>query len=161
VGSSDSAGDAFRLGHAVTLCIVNAHATKHRDDFFVFGKLSNCLLARQEIGLCWGDLKSHSWALAYPVLVLGLSAAIAWFFGAVDTIEASWKNVLLNISAGSTIGILMVLITEEGFFRGWLWASLKRSGQSELQVLCWTSFIFVLWRVSAVSLDTGFDITLK
>ena len=65
------------------------------------------------------------------------------------------------MSAGSSICILMVLITEEGFFRGWLWASLKRSGQSDLQVLCWTSFVFVIWHISAISLDTGFDLPLE
>lgn len=117
--------------------------------------------SRQEMGLTWGDPKSYGWALAYPALVLGSAAAIAWIFGAVDTSDANWKNVLLNVSAGSTIGILMVMITEEGFFRGWLWASLKRGGQSDLQVLCWTSFAFVLWHVSAISLDTGFDLPLK
>ena len=100
-------------------------------------------------------------ALAYPALVLGSAAAIAWIFGAVDTSEANWRNVLLNMSIGSSIGVLIVMITEEGFFRGWLWASLKRAGQSDLQVLCWTSVVFVLWHVSAKSLDTGFDLFLK
>lgn len=117
--------------------------------------------SRQEIGLTWGDPKSYGWALAYPALVLGSAAAIAWFFGAVDTSEANWRNVLLNMSIGSSIGVLIVMITEEGFFRGWLWASLKRAGQSNLQVLCWTSVVFVLWHVSAISLDTGFDLFLK
>lgn len=61
----------------------------------------------------------------------------------------------------SSTGILMTLITEEGFFRGWLWASLKRTGCSDLGVLAWTSIAFTLWHVSAISLDTGFDIPAR
>lgn len=52
----------------------------------------------------------------------------------------------------------MVMITEEGFFRGCLWASLKRAGKSDRQVLILTSLAFSIWHVSAVSLDTGFDL---
>ena len=53
----------------------------------------------------------------------------------------------------SSVGVIMVLLTEEGFFRGWLWASLKRAGLNELQVLIWTSIAFSLWHISAVSLE--------
>ncbi|MDH3664242.1 MAG: CPBP family intramembrane metalloprotease, partial [Alphaproteobacteria bacterium] len=42
--------------------------------------------------------------------------------------------------------------------RGWLWAALKRAGQTDTQVLIWTSLAFTLWHVSAISLDTGFDV---
>ena len=58
-------------------------------------------------------------------------------------------------------GVIMLMITEEGFFRGWLWASLKRAGKSDLAVLCWTSVVFMLWHVSAISLDTGFDLPAR
>jgi membrane protease YdiL (CAAX protease family) len=117
--------------------------------------------SRIEVGLTWGDLKSHGWALTYPLLVLGIIAAIAWIFGAVDTSEADWNKTALNIGLMSSTGVIMVMITEEGFFRGWLWASLKRAGKSDLAVLCWTSLVFMLWHVSAVSLDTGFDLPAR
>jgi membrane protease YdiL (CAAX protease family) len=51
----------------------------------------------------------------------------------------------------------MVMVTEEGFFRGWLWASLKRAGKSDHAVLLWTSFLFIVWHISSISGDTGFD----
>ena len=38
----------------------------------------------------------------------------------------------------------------------WLWASLKRAGKSDKQVLVWTTLAFVAWHISAISLDTGF-----
>ena len=116
---------------------------------------------RKEIRLRWGDLTSHGWALAYPVVVLGLAAAIALFFGAIDVADADWPKTLTNIGLGSTVGILMVMITEEGFFRGWLWASLKRAGKSDRGVLVLSSLAFTLWHVSAVSLDTGYDLPAR
>ena len=61
----------------------------------------------------------------------------------------------------SSTGVLMVLITEEGFFRGWLWASLKRSGKSNTRALVWTTLAFIIWHLSAVALDTGFDLPAK
>jgi membrane protease YdiL (CAAX protease family) len=69
--------------------------------------------------------------------------------------------MFLNMSLMSSTGVLAVLLTEEGFFRGWLWAALKRAGRSDKQVLVWTTLAFTLWHVSAISLDTGFDIPAK
>ncbi len=136
--------------------------------YFVFSALSLFPLtalfwylqrfSRQEIGLVWGPLHSYGYALAYPAIVLSLIGLIAFMAGAVDTGDADWNKAFLNISLMSTTGILMGLITEEGFFRGWLWAALKRAGQTDLQVLVWTSVAFTVWHISAVSLDTGFDV---
>ncbi len=114
--------------------------------------------SRQEIGLAWGNRQAYGLALAYPVLVLGLVAAIALMRGAIDTSNADWNKAFLNMSLMSSTGIIMVLITEEGFFRGWLWAALRRAGQTDRQVLIWTSVAFTLWHISAISLDTGFDV---
>ncbi len=51
---------------------------------------------------------------------------------------------------------LVAIITEEGFFRGWLWGSLVRRGIIESHVLIYTSIAFALWHISAVTLDTDF-----
>ena len=114
--------------------------------------------SRHDIGLVWGDLRTYVLALVYPMLVLGLIGVIAWMFGAVDTSNADWNKAFFNMALMSSAGVVMVLITEEGFFRGWLWAALSRAGQSDKQVLIWTSIAFTLWHISAISLDTGFDI---
>jgi len=116
---------------------------------------------RKEIGLTWGDPKSYGWALAYPFVVLGIAAAVAYFFGAVDTSDADWKKVFLNMGLSGSVGVLMVMITEEGFFRGWLWASLSRAGKSDKEVLVLTSLAFIVWHISAISLDTGFDLPAR
>ncbi len=114
--------------------------------------------SRREIGLVWGRLRDYGLALAYPVVVLGAVSIIALALGAVDTSGADWKKALLNMALMSSTGVIMVLITEEGFFRGWLWAALKRAGRTDTQVLVGTSIAFTVWHISAISLDTGFDI---
>ncbi len=114
--------------------------------------------SRAEVGLVWGNTRTYVLAVGYPLLVLGSIGVIAWIFGAVDTSNADWNKAFLNMAVTSSVGIIMVLITEEGFFRGWLWAALVRAGQTDKQVLIWTSIAFTLWHISAISLDTGFDI---
>lgn len=114
--------------------------------------------SRPDIGLTIAGVRDYAWALAYPAVVLGGMAAIAWAAGAVNTADADWDKAFLNIGLMSSTGILMVLITEEGFFRGWLWASLKRAGRSDTYVLVWTTLAFTAWHISAISLDTGFDL---
>ena len=115
-------------------------------------------LSRREIGLVWGNPQSYALALAYPISVLGLVAVIALMRGAIDTSNADWNKAFLNMALMSSTGVIMVMITEEGFFRGWLWAALRRAGQTDGQVLIWTSLAFTLWHISAISLDTGFDV---
>ena len=103
--------------------------------------------SRQEIGLSWSNPKSYLAAIGYPVVVLGLIALIALMAGAIDTSEADWNKAFLNMGLMSTTGVIMVLITEEGFFRGWLWAALNRAGHTERSTLIWTSLAFTLWHV--------------
>jgi membrane protease YdiL (CAAX protease family) len=116
---------------------------------------------RDDIGWVWGAAKYYGVAVGYPIVVLGAIVVLAYVFGAVDTSDANWKIALVNMALGSSIGVVMVVITEEGFFRGWLWASLRRLGLADVQVLLATSVIFTLWHVSAVSLDTGFNIPAR
>lgn len=115
-------------------------------------------LSRSEMGLTWGPVRAYGWAVAYPVIVLGITALAALAAGAVDTSDTDWNKTLVNVGLMSTIGIVLGLITEEGFFRGWLWAALKRAGQSDLQVLLWTSLAFTAWHISAITLDAGFGV---
>jgi membrane protease YdiL (CAAX protease family) len=114
--------------------------------------------SRPEIGLVWSRLRFYAHALSYPIGVLGAIALIAFLAGAVDISNADWNKTFLNMALMSSMGILIGLLTEEGFFRGWLWASLKRAGYSDAQVLIGTTLAFTVWHISAISLDTGFDV---
>lgn len=114
--------------------------------------------SRLEIGLTWGKPYYHGVAIAYPLIVLGTIGIIAFLAGAVDTADADVKKTVLNIFLMSSTGILMGVLTEEGFFRGWLWASLRRAGQTDNGALIWTTLAFTAWHISAITLDTGFDV---
>ncbi|MEL7447864.1 MAG: CPBP family intramembrane glutamic endopeptidase [Pseudomonadota bacterium] len=115
----------------------------------------------QEMGMGWGTARANGWALAFPVIAMATIALVAMLAGATDTTDANWKTAGLNIAVGSTIGVLMVWLTEEGFFRGWLWASLKNVGHSNLATLWLSTAAFVIWHLSAILLDTGFDVPLR
>jgi hypothetical protein len=111
---------------------------------------------RQEIGLTWGQAGSYRLALMYPVLVSGAAALIALAVGAVDVSATDWKKAGLNLALISATTVVMSILTEEGFFRGWLWAALKRAGSGDNATLIISSVAFMLWHVSAVTLETGF-----
>jgi membrane protease YdiL (CAAX protease family) len=52
----------------------------------------------------------------------------------------------------------MVLLTEEGFFRGWLWGSFARAGLSRKKTLVVTSLLFTTWHISAVTSGTSYGL---
>ncbi len=116
--------------------------------------------SRQEMGLAWGRSKDYGLALLYPFVVIGAATVVALLAGAVDLSGTDWKRFWIELMVGSTVGVFMVLLTEEGFFRGWLWASLGKAGRTQNQVLIWSSIAFCAWHVSAVSLETGFNLPL-
>jgi membrane protease YdiL (CAAX protease family) len=113
--------------------------------------------SRTEIGFVWGRLRHYGLALLHPLVVLGLLALVAWQRGAVNVETINWPKAWFNtaIVAGATI--LVATVTEEGFFRGWLWASLRRAGQDDRGALIWSSLAFTAWHLSAIFLDTGFN----
>jgi uncharacterized protein len=116
----------------------------------------------KEIGLVWGKphaLRSYGLAILYPIVVMGAIAAIAALTGALNPAGAAphkhsaWLNLILV--GGATIPA--ALLTEEGFFRGWLWASLNRAGRGPIAIVILTSVAFALWHWSSVVLPTGFN----
>lgn len=117
--------------------------------------------SRREVGLTWGTLHGYGLAVGYPLLVLGAMSVIAYLGGAIDSSDADWNKTIMNIMLMSSSGIIMILITEEGFFRGWLWAALRRARQTQSQTLLWTTLAFSAWHVSAVTLETGFDLPAR
>lgn len=113
--------------------------------------------SRAEIGFVSGRVAHYGIALLHPALVLGLAASIALVTGAIHLESTDWQKAWLNLALITLSTILVATVTEEGFFRGWLWTSLKRTGQSTQWVLVWSSLAFAAWHLSAVLLDTGFN----
>src|SRR5438093_12842108 len=58
-------------------------------------------------------------AVDFPVLVPA-------FAGVVDLSKTNFQKAFLNLLIVTISTALVAIITEEGFFRGWLWGSLVR-----------------------------------
>jgi len=112
-----------------------------------------------EIGFVWGEsLRPYVLSVIYPLAVIGAITGVAAATHAIGRSPAphhgyAWLNLLLI--TGVTVPV--ALVTEEGFFRGWLWAALQRVGQGKAATVALTAAIFALWHWSAVVLPTGFN----
>lgn len=117
--------------------------------------------AKNELGLSWGKASDYLIALSYPALITLMTVLIAiMLFG--ESIEFSEeKAVYINLIAGIIIGPLMVLITEEGFFRGWLWATLKKAGLTDQNTLWLTTAAFIIWHISAVTTGGSYGLPIQ
>jgi membrane protease YdiL (CAAX protease family) len=113
--------------------------------------------SRAEMGFIWGRVRYWGIALIHPAFVLNLTALFAWIAGAINLESTDWQNAGLNFALVTLSTIVVVTITEEGFFRGWLWTSLKRAGQNRQWILVWSSLAFAGWHLSAILLETGFN----
>lgn len=113
-------------------------------------------LSRIEIGLVWGRPRDYALAILYPLLVLALVGLIAWVSGAANPRTIDWGSDLLNLLAQIATTAVFAIVTEEGIFRGWLWASLERAGVAQLAVFVWTSVAFAAWHLSTALLPTPF-----
>lgn len=111
-------------------------------------------LSRVSVGLTLGRPVDYVLALAYPLIVLTLASSIAIFAGAAHT---SFARVnLSHILISAAVGVLGALLTEEGFFRGWLWGSLQSANVGRYRILILTSVAFAAWHISYATLAKGF-----
>lgn len=111
--------------------------------------------SRTQFGFTLGTGRGYLAALAFPAPVLTLDCAIAAAAGA--THQRPFTPVtLLHVLIGASAGTLAVLLTEEGFFRGWLWAALARGGFSDAATLAISSAVFALWHLSYVTMAAGY-----
>ena len=114
-------------------------------------------LSRSDVGFSRGRLGDYGLALLYPILVIGAVVLVSAAAGGIDLRQADWRKAGLNFGLVTVSTVLVAILTEEGFFRGWLWASLGRTGVKPTSVLIWSSAAFALWHLSSVVLDTGFN----
>jgi membrane protease YdiL (CAAX protease family) len=113
--------------------------------------------SRSDVGFVWGAPRAYLLAMLYPLAVIGAVMLIATMSGAVHTGHTDWRKASLNLILVTVSTVLVAIVTEEGFFRGWLWASLRRAGVQPVWVLVVSSLAFSLWHLSAVVFDTGFN----
>lgn len=127
--------------------------------FFLFWYLQH--LSRREIGLTWGHWRDYGLAVFYPILTIALIGLIAWLSRAVTVQSIDWSRTLLTLVFAQLIPtIVFALITEEGIFRGWLWASLQRARVAGIWILVLTSVAFAAWHISSALLLPGVRLPL-
>jgi hypothetical protein len=114
--------------------------------------------SRREVGCAWGRWRHYLLATLHPALVLGAVALVATAAGALDLSRTDWRQTWLRAALVAAATFPAAILTEEGFFRGWLWASLRRSGATPSGAWLRSSVAFALWHLPAVSLATGFDL---
>jgi membrane protease YdiL (CAAX protease family) len=117
-------------------------------------------LSRSEIGFAWGRPWHYGLAILYPLTVLGAAVLIAQGTGATAVSEIDWQKLGKNLLLMSLVGPAVLVLTEEGFFRGWLWGSLERAGKSPTATLVWSSIAFAAWHWSWAILDSGLDLSV-
>ena len=109
----------------------------------------------------FGKAKYYGLAVLYPLFVLGLTALIAYLYGDISIREIDERKDLLNLAADLVAGPLVILLTEEGFFRGYLWASFKKAGITAKNTLFITSMAFIIWHISAVTSGSDYSLPIS
>ena len=107
---------------------------------------------RLPMGFSAGRTEWYGLAILYPLAVLGSLAAIAHLAGATNLVTANWATALRQAARVGSGTLLVVILTEEGFFRGWLWSSLRRAEMTPTGTLIVTSVCFSLWHLSWATL---------
>jgi membrane protease YdiL (CAAX protease family) len=122
--------------------------------FWYLGRFS-----RAEMGFVRGRGRYYSLGLLQPAFVFIPVALAAWIAGAIHLQSADWPKTLFNLATTIPITILLAIITEEGFFRGWLWAALQRAGLSRVWIVILTSLAIAAWHLPVALLSTEFDLS--
>jgi uncharacterized protein len=121
--------------------------------FLLFWYLLRC--SRREIGFTWGTPAAYALAVLYPLIVMSAMALLAWGAGDLELSGTDWGKAGRSLALMAVATVIVALLTEEAFFRGWLVAALERAGFGTGRVLLWCSVSFALWHWSWVTLPAA------
>jgi membrane protease YdiL (CAAX protease family) len=111
-------------------------------------------LSRKSMGIALGRWRHYGLAILHPVVIIGAIALVCLAAGVIDIGRIDWPKARNEFLTAVAISIPLGLLTEEAFFRGWLFGALERAGMSELKILIWTGIAFSLWHIPAVTMNT-------
>ena len=111
-------------------------------------------LPRKSMGIAFGRLPHYGLAILHPVVIIGAIALVCLAAGVVDIGNIDWPKARSDFLTTVAISIPLGMLTEEAFFRGWLFGALERAGMSELKIVIWTGVAFSLWHIPAVTMNT-------
>ncbi len=98
-------------------------------------------------GLRWGRPGDYGLALLYPLFVMGIIALVLLATGA-EMGERDWNAAAVGFATLAAATLPGAFLTEEGFFRGSLFAGCRRDGLSVEQTIVLTSLVFGAWHIS-------------
>jgi len=105
-------------------------------------------LSPPALGLRMGTPGAYLLALSYPVGVMGVTVGLTAIFGAIHVPVLPAPKIAFAMLQMVVVTFCLALMTEEGFFRGWLWGMLERAGRGRASVLLITSSAFCIWHLA-------------
>ncbi len=112
--------------------------------------------SRFEMGARFGPGKIYVIALIYPLVVMGIAAAAAGASGNIAFDTASLGRTSRTALLMFATTIFGAMVTEDGFFRGALWAVLRKNGIGPRWTLLWTGAAFGLWHLPVAIIEPEF-----
>jgi membrane protease YdiL (CAAX protease family) len=122
----------------------------------IFGSLMR--LSRREFGLTLGCGNAYLMALLYPIVVMGIICIVLLATGKLQGIDMARSEIAKQLAIMFVATVIGSLITEEGFFRGWLWGALERSGRTQWITLVWTGIVFGVWHIPFAVMESDFSL---
>ncbi len=117
-------------------------------------------LNRREVGFVSGR-GSYQTAILHPLLVVGGIVFLATAVGVTRVDDTPVRTVALQVSMMTVITTLGALITEDGFFRGWLWGTLERARLAPEAILLWTAFAFAAWHLPVALIEPSYRLPVQ
>lgn len=115
---------------------------------------------RRNVGYTLGSAEGYVLAFLLPVLVLGTLTVTAWGFGQITMSNPQWQSIARELAIIAAFTFVVAIITEEGFFRGWLWAAFSDAGLNKSTVVILTSLAFSIWHAPEVFLSREFSLPI-
>lgn len=78
-------------------------------------------LSRREVGFAWGCWGHYIVAILYPMTIAAVLILAAATAGVIDLSHTNWKKASINFALVALSTVLVVIITEEGFFSRMVW----------------------------------------
>lgn len=117
-------------------------------------------LTRAEMGFVSGR-GSYQIGILHPLLVVGGAVFLATAVGVTQVDDTPVRTVALRVSMMTVVTALGALITEDGFFRGWLWGTLERARLAPEAILLWTAFAFAAWHLPVALIEPSYRLPVQ
>lgn len=106
----------------------------------------------KDLGLTIGRGRFYLAAVAYPCTVIVGLTVVALTTHHVRQTQFHLTQNATEVGRLFAFSLTAAILTEEGFFRGWLWAACTRNGFCPSRTLWFTSVAFSVWHLAITSM---------